>query len=71
VYKQNYGALTLGVVTPAHVVDGRCWNSNYYYMRELELQMRRFLNGNDFGSFTHHGDFFRGAIESAMEAVGD
>src|ERR1700730_15054089 len=28
IYKQNYGAVKLGVVTPAHVVDGRGWNNN-------------------------------------------
>jgi hypothetical protein len=70
-YKQNYGALHLGVRTTAHVIDGRCWNNNYYYITELELQMRRFLNNADFGSFTYHAQEFRAALESVMEAVGD
>jgi hypothetical protein len=69
-YKQNYGALKLGVGTPAHVVDGRCWNNNYYYMKDMELEMRRFLNGYDFSSFTYHRDVFRAALASTIEAIG-
>jgi hypothetical protein len=69
-YKQNYGALHLGVKTPAHVIDGRCWNNNYYYINELELQMRRFLNANDFSSFKFHGEHFRAALETVKEAIG-
>jgi hypothetical protein len=70
-YKQNYGALHLGVKTPVHVIDGRCWNNNYYYINELELQMRRFLNKHDFSSFKFHGEHFKAALESVNEAVGD
>ena len=69
-YKQNYGALHLGVKTRAHVIDGRCWNNNYYYINELELQMRRFLNEGDFNSFKFHAEHFRAALESVKEAVG-
>jgi hypothetical protein len=71
IYKQNYGATTLGVTTPAHVVDGRCWNNNYYYMKDLELEMRRFLNGRDFSSFSYHRELFRNSLQSAIEAIGD
>jgi hypothetical protein len=70
IYKQNYGALHLSVKTPAHVIDGRCWNNNYYYITELELQMRRFLNEGNFASFEFHGELFRAALESVKEAVG-
>ncbi|WP_210266360.1 hypothetical protein [Mesorhizobium sp. NZP2077] len=45
-YKQNYGALNLGVKTPAHVIDGRCWNNNYYYMTELALLWHFFGSGS-------------------------
>jgi hypothetical protein len=70
VYKQNYGALKLGVATKAHIVDGRCWNSNYYYMKDLELEMRRFLNGHDFSVFKYHRDLFRDSLNSVLEAGG-
>jgi hypothetical protein len=71
IYRHNYAALDLGLDTKAHVVDGRCWFSNYYYMKEMELEMRRFLNGGDFSSFQHHGDLFRKAHESLREAMGE
>ncbi len=71
VYKHNFGALRLGMDTRADVVDGRCWNQNYYYVKELELEMRRFLKGHDFGVFTHHGPLFQAALASAMEALGE
>jgi hypothetical protein len=70
-YKHNYGALHLGVSTPAHLIDARCWNNNYYYMKEMELEMRRFLNGNDFASFKYHQELFRNALQNVLEAVGD
>jgi hypothetical protein len=70
VYKHNYGATELGVKTPAHVIDGRSWNSNYYYLKEMELEMRGFLKENDFGSFKHHRDLFKGTLNTVLEAVG-
>jgi hypothetical protein len=70
VYRQNYGALKFGVATNADVIDGRCWNDNYYYIRDLELEMRRYLNGSDFSVFGYHGDLFRSALQSAIEAIG-
>lgn len=69
IYKQNYGALEIGVGAKAHVIDGTCWNHNYYYMRDLELEMRRFLNGNDFASFRYNRELFRESLKSAMEAA--
>ncbi len=70
IYKHNYGALKFGVATKAHVIDARCWNDNYYYMRDMELEMRRYLNGNDFSVFRYHGDLFRTALQSVVEAIG-
>jgi hypothetical protein len=71
VYKHNFGALKLGVSTKAHLVDGHCWNSNYYYLQEMQLEMRRFLTEYDFSSFKFHKDLFRNALNSVIEAVGD
>ncbi|WP_206667636.1 hypothetical protein [Muricoccus nepalensis] len=69
IYRHNYAALDLGLNTRAHVVDGRCWFSNYYYMKDMELEMRRFLSTGDFASFEHHSDLFRKAHESLLEAL--
>lgn len=68
-YKHNFGALALGVDTKAHMVDARCWFNNYYYMKEMQLQMRRFLNDHDFACFKHHGDLIKEAYQSIAEAM--
>lgn len=70
IYKQNYSALKLGVATKAHVVDARCWNDNYYYMNDMELEMRRYLNEHDFSVFRYHKDLFQTALQSVVEAIG-
>jgi hypothetical protein len=69
-YKQNYGALHLELNTKTHLIDGRCWNSNYYYLKNMELEMRRFLTKHDFKEFTHHAEFIRHAHTSMMEEIG-
>lgn len=71
IYKHNFGALQLGISTKANVIDGRCWHQNYYYMNDLQLEMRRYLVSGDFGSFKYHGDMFKTALQSALEALGD
>lgn len=70
IYKHNYGAIKFGVGTKAHVIDARCWNDNYYYIKDMELEMRRYLNGDDFSVFRHHRELFRTALESVVEAIG-
>jgi hypothetical protein len=70
VYKQNYGALKVGITATADVINGRCWHANYYYMKDMELELRRFLNGNDFAVFRYHRELFRDAFHSVVEAVG-
>ena len=69
VYKQNFGA-TVGLSIKAHVLDGICWNHNYRYLQELQLEMRRFLNTADYKSFRFNGELFRNGVESAIEAIG-
>jgi len=70
IYKHNFGALQFGVATKTLMVDARCWHQNYYYMAELQLEMRRFLTAQDFSSFKHHGEMFKAALQSALEALG-
>jgi hypothetical protein len=69
IYKQNFGATKFAVSTKAHVLDGLCWNHNYYYMKELELEMQRFLLVNDFVAFKHHQKLFKESLDSTLEAV--
>ena len=68
-YKQNYGALELGVTTGAHIIDGRCWYHNYGYLTDLQLEMRRFLNNRDYASFKFPGDLFERAVGGMEESI--
>jgi hypothetical protein len=69
-YRQNFGALALGVQTKAHMIDARCWVSNYYYLKELELEMRRFLKDHRFDAFKYHGGLIEQSFQNVAEAVG-
>src|SRR6266446_2877859 len=70
IYKQNYSALELGVRTPSSVVDAKCWHQNYYYIKELEDEMRRFLLKNEFSAFQCHSEKLEMAYQSIVEAEG-
>jgi hypothetical protein len=71
IYKQNFGALKFGPSVNADLVNLRCWNSNYYYMKDMESEMRRFLNGNDFGVFQFNSEVFRKSLQTVTEELGD
>jgi hypothetical protein len=71
IYKQNFGALKFGPSMNADLVNLRCWNSNYYYMKEMESEMRRFLNGHDYGVFQFNSEVFRKSLETVIEELGD
>jgi hypothetical protein len=69
IYKQNYGALKLGMHEKTYLVDGRCWCDNYAYLSEMELEMRRFLKAHDFRSFRYHKEEFKKAFDTIAEAL--
>jgi hypothetical protein len=69
IYKHNYGAVALGVGEKVHLIDARCWYHNYGYLKDLELDMRRFLKQHDFRELKYHSELFRQAYESIAEAV--
>lgn len=71
IYKQNYGALKLGIRERSYLVDGRCWFDNYAYLGEMELEMRRFLKAGDFRSFKYHREELEKASDAVAEAVED
>ncbi|WP_193181625.1 hypothetical protein [Nisaea sediminum] len=71
IYKQNYSAIKWGISTKAHIIDVRCWNENYYYIQNMELAMRRYLNAGDPDSFQFHSKMFKSAYENLIEALED
>ncbi len=68
-YRQNFGALALGVNTKADMVDGRCWAHNLQYLRDMELEMRRFLKERSFGAFRYHRELIERSVQNVEEAV--
>lgn len=71
VYKHNFGAIKFGVDSKVHATNIRCWHENYYYLKNLELEMRRYLNDYDIKAFKYHSDLFRSALDSVSEALKD
>jgi hypothetical protein len=71
VYKHNFGAIKFGIDTKSHMIDARCWNENYYYMKNLELQMRRYLNSHDCEVFKHNASLMADSLTTTLEALED
>lgn len=69
VYRQDYGIGEFGIATKSPKVEALCWSKNHSYMKDMELEMRRFLNAYDFGSYKYHGDALRAAYQSVEEEV--
>ncbi len=63
VYRQACGALRLGIGTKDYRIATQLMNSNYYYIRDLQNQMRRSLATHEVSVFTHHSAFFRQSID--------
>lgn len=70
IYKHNFSALKLGLKTRSSMIDVRCWNNNYYYIRDMELEMKRFLVTRDFASFKYHGEVLSKAWQDLQVNLG-
>jgi len=70
IYKHNYGALELGISHRDSEVDPNMWNQNYYYLTELQSQMRQYLHSGDFNVFSNHNNFFKNSYERLLQDVG-
>jgi hypothetical protein len=68
-YRQDFGITDLGIALKFPRVEALCWARNYQYMKEMELEMRRFLKAHDFTVFKHHGDFLRTAFQTIEEEM--
>ncbi len=68
-YRQDFGITDLGIAAKFPRVEALCWARNYQYMKEMELEMRRFLKGNDFRVFKYHSDKLKAAFQSVEEEV--
>jgi hypothetical protein len=68
-YRQDFGITDLGIGAKYPRVEALCWARNYQYMKEMELEMRRFLKEHDFNVFKYHGERMREAFQSIEEEV--
>jgi hypothetical protein len=68
-YRQDFGIGEFGIATKSPKVEALCWVKNYHYMKEMELEMRRFLNAHNFSIFRFHADTLRAAYGSVEEEV--
>lgn len=68
-YRQDYGIGEFGIGAKSPRVEALCWAKNYHYMKEMELEMRRFLTLHDFNVFRFHADALKAAYESVEEEV--
>lgn len=69
VYMKNFGTIEFGVQTRDDMMEAHSWFSNYRYLKELQAQMRRFLNNHDFACFEHHSRLIKDAYESVVESM--
>jgi hypothetical protein len=70
IYRQNFGLLQLDISTKAPQVEAVCWCRNYHYIKNMQLEMRRFLKAADFAVFKHHGELLRAAYQNVEEELG-
>lgn len=70
VYRQEMAATRYPASTTALNVTERCWQQNYSYLKEMELEMRKFLLSGDFHVFKYNGDVIEGLYHSALEHMG-
>jgi hypothetical protein len=68
-YRQNFGALALGVNTKTHMIDAQCWVRNLQYLKGMEFEMRRFLKEHDFRAFKYHQGLIEQSFQNVEEAV--
>lgn len=67
VYQQNFAILKFGTQIKSNLVQARCSFENYYYMKEMQLEMRNFLQTGSFQSFSYHQDIIEKAYRAALE----
>jgi len=69
-YRQQFGITDIGLSVKSPKVEAVCWSKNYHYLKDMELEMRRFLNSHDFSVFKYHSELLKSALESIEEEVG-
>jgi hypothetical protein len=63
--------MTLPFSTNSDVVEGRCWTNNYQYMRQMQLDMSKYLSDGHFEHFGKHHVLIKSAFETLKAEMGD
>ena len=63
-YRQDYGIAEFGISAKTPRVEAGCWAKNFHYMKDMELEMGRFLNSHDFAAFKFHKELLEAAFAS-------
>lgn len=71
IYRHNYAALEIQHSTIESTVMMNMHSHNHNYLLELNLQMQRFLNNQDFIVFDNHADLFRRFMDELKTRIGD
>lgn len=64
IYYRDYGALDVGVQNTDVRVRARILTDNLHYLKQLSVQMEKFLLDRDFQKFEHHAEFLAGGYDS-------
>jgi hypothetical protein len=67
IYRYNYATVRFGTQIKSNLVDARCCFENYYYLKQMQLEMRNFLNKHSFDCFSYHKELLEKAYNGAME----
>lgn len=64
IYIHNYTAINTGINTKDTLGIAKVWFNNYYYLQQLELEMKKYLKQSDFSCFNYHSELFKQSSES-------
>lgn len=69
IYTHNFVPLNIGVDSILKYAEPEVWLHNHHYLDGLQREMRTFATNKDFGSFTHHAEFFRKTCTQILAQV--
>jgi hypothetical protein len=59
VYKYAPGAINMPITTNSDIIEAGCWSHNYQYMRQMRLNMMKYLKDGSFEHFGKHHEIIK------------
>ncbi|WP_288960303.1 hypothetical protein [uncultured Sulfitobacter sp.] len=66
IYRHNFGTLTQPPNLNSDIVEGRSWSHNYQYMRQMQLNMGKFIMDESFAHFGKHHEILKSCYDSTL-----